>query len=98
VQKRTPDGMAVSEREYAYGKNGKRIREVSRESVRGKQTLLLETKYRYNHKGQLILQEDPGNVRKEYKYDIYGNRQSFQLKGMEARMSVCITCMMIYIV
>ena len=71
--------MAVSEREYAYGKNGKRIREVSRESVRGKQTLLLQTKYRYNHKGQLILQEDPGNVRKEYKYDIYGNRQSFQL-------------------
>ncbi|SET98389.1 RHS repeat-associated core domain-containing protein [Lacrimispora sphenoides] len=79
VQKRTPDGMAVSEREYAYGKNGKRIREVSREFVGGKQTLLLETKYRYNNKGQLTRQEDPGNVRKDYTYDIYGNRQSFQL-------------------
>lgn len=79
VQKRTPDGMAVSEREYAYGKNGKRIREVSRESVGGKQTVLFETKYRYNHKGQLTRQEDPGNVSKDYTYDIYGNRQSFQL-------------------
>lgn len=79
VQKRTSDGMAVSEREYAYGKNGKRIREVSREFVGGKQTLLLETKYRYNHKGQLTRQEDPGNISKDYTYDIYGNRQSFQL-------------------
>ncbi|WP_312502282.1 RHS repeat-associated core domain-containing protein [Lacrimispora sp.] len=79
VQKRTPDGMAVSEREYAYGKNGKRIREVSREFVGGKQTLLLETKYRYNHRGQLTRQEDPENVVKDYTYDIYGNRQSFQL-------------------
>jgi RHS repeat-associated protein len=79
VQKRTPDGMAVSEREYAYGKNGKRIGEVSRESVGGKQTVLMETKYRYNHKDQLTRQEDPGNVRKDYTYDIYGNRQSFQL-------------------
>ena len=79
VQKRTPDGMVISEREYAYGKNGKRIREVSRESVGGKQTALLETKYLYNHKGQLARQEDPGNVRKDYTYDIYGNRLSFQL-------------------
>ncbi|WP_313152490.1 RHS repeat domain-containing protein [Lacrimispora sp.] len=79
VQKRTPDGMAVSEREYAYGKNGKRIREVSREFVGGKQTLLLETKYRYNHRGQLTRQEDPENVVKDYTYDIYGNCQSFQL-------------------
>ncbi len=79
VQKRTPDGMVISEREYVYGKNGKRIREVSRESVGGKQTLLLETKYRYNHKGQLSRQEDPGNAGKDYTYDIYGNRQSFQL-------------------
>ncbi|SET91941.1 RHS repeat domain-containing protein [Lacrimispora sphenoides] len=79
VQKKTPDGMAVSEREYAYGKNGKRIREVSRESVGGKQTVLLEAKYRYNPKGQLIRQDDPGNIKKEYTYDIYGNRQSFQL-------------------
>lgn len=79
VQKRTPDGMAVSEREYAYGKNGKRIREISRDSVGGKQTVLLETKYQYNNKGQLTHQEDPGNVSKDYTYDIYGNRQSFQL-------------------
>jgi RHS repeat-associated protein len=79
VQKRTPDGMTVSEREYVYGKNGKKIREVSRESVEGKQTLLLETKYRHNLKGQLSRQDDPGNVKKEYTYDIYGNRQSFQL-------------------
>ncbi len=60
-------------------KNGKRIRELSRESVGGKQTVLLETKYHYNHKGQLIRQEDPGNTGKNYTYDIYGNRQSFQL-------------------
>ncbi len=79
VQKRTHDGMAVSEREYAYSKNGKRIREVSREFVGGKQTALLETKYRYNPKGQLSRQEDPGNAGKDYTYDIYGNRQSFQL-------------------
>lgn len=79
VQKKTPDGMEVSEREYAYGKNGKRIREVSRESGGGKQTVLLETKYYYNHKGQLTRQEDPGNAEKHYTYDIYGNRQSFQL-------------------
>lgn len=79
VQKRTPDGMVISEREYAYGKNGKKNREVSRESVGGKQTLLLETKYRYNPKGQLSRQEDPGNARKDYTYDKYGNRQSFQL-------------------
>jgi hypothetical protein len=38
--------------------------EVSRESVGGKQTVLLETKYRYNHKGQLSHQEDPGNAGK----------------------------------
>ncbi|WP_312433413.1 RHS repeat-associated core domain-containing protein [Lacrimispora sp.] len=79
VQKRTPDGLVISEREYAYGKNGKKIREVSRESVGGKETLLLETKYRYNQIGQLSRQDDPGNVKKEYTYDIYGNRQSFQL-------------------
>jgi RHS repeat-associated protein len=79
VQKRTPDGMVVSDREYVYGKNGKRIREVSREFVGGKQTVLLETKYRYNRKGQLTRQEDPGNVSKDYTYDLYGNRQSFQL-------------------
>jgi YD repeat-containing protein len=42
-------------------------------------TVLLETKYRYNHKGQLTRQEDPGNVSKDYTYDLYGNRQSFQL-------------------
>ena len=79
VQKRTPDGMVISEREYVYGKNGKKIREVSRETVGGKQTLLLETKYYYNNKGHLSRQDDPGNVKKEYTYDIYGNRQSFQL-------------------
>ncbi|WP_100303411.1 RHS repeat-associated core domain-containing protein [Lacrimispora celerecrescens] len=71
--------MVISEQEYSYGKNGKKIREVSREYVEGKQTLLLETKYRYNHKGQLSRQEDPGNAGKDYTYDIYGNRQSFQL-------------------
>ncbi len=53
--------------------------EVSRESVGGKQTVLLETKYHYNHKGQLSRQEDPGNAGKDYTYDIYGNRQSYQL-------------------
>ena len=79
VQKRTPDGMTVNEREYVYDKNGKKIREVSRESVEGKQTLLLETNYCYNNKGHLSRQDDPGNVNKEYTYDIYGNRQSFQL-------------------
>ncbi len=79
AQKRTPDGTVVSEREYAYSKNGKRIREISRESLGGKQTVLLETKYHYNNKGQLIRQEDPGNTGKSYTYDIYGNRQSFQL-------------------
>lgn len=79
VQKRTPDGMVISTREYAYGKNGKRIREVNRESMGGKQTVLLETKYRYNNKGQLTHQEDPGNAGKDYTYDIYGNRLSFQL-------------------
>ncbi|MDR7811501.1 RHS repeat domain-containing protein [Lacrimispora sp.] len=83
VQKRTPDGMVISEQEYSFGKNGKKIREVSREYVEGKQTLLLETKYRYNPKGQLSRQEDPGNVRKEYTYDIYGNRQSFHLSREE---------------
>jgi RHS repeat-associated protein len=79
VQKRTPDGMINSEREYAYSKNGKRIQEISRESKGGKQTVLLETKYYFNNKGQLIRQEDPGNANKDYTYDIYGNRQSFQL-------------------
>ncbi len=79
VQKRTPDGLVISELEYGYGKNGKRIREVGRETVEGKQNILLETKYRYNNKGQLTRQEDPGNVVKDYTYDIYGNRQSFQL-------------------
>ncbi|KEZ91078.1 RHS repeat-associated core domain-containing protein [Lacrimispora celerecrescens] len=79
VQKRTPDGMVISEREYAYSKNGKRIQEVSREFVGGKQTVLLETKYHYDPNGHLTRQEDPGNVRKEYTYDRYGNRQSFQL-------------------
>lgn len=79
VQKRTPDGLVTSEREYAYSKNGKRIKAVSRESREGKQTVLLETKYYFNNKGQLIRQEDPGNAKKDYTYDIYGNRQSFQL-------------------
>ena len=83
VQKRTPDGMVISEQEYSYGKNGKKIREVRREYVEGKQTLLLETKYRYNPKGQLSCQEDPGNVRKEYTNDIYGNRQFFHLTREE---------------
>lgn len=79
VQKRTPDGLVTSEREYAYSKNGKRIKAVSREYREGKQTVLLETKYYFNNKGQLIRQEDPGNAKKDYTYDIYGNRQSFQL-------------------
>ena len=79
VQKKTPDGLSVSQREYAYGKNGKRIRESIWENVEGKQTSLQETTYRYNNKNQLIHQEDPGNVVKNYTYDIYGNRQSFKL-------------------
>lgn len=83
VQKKTPDGLVVSQREYAYGKNGKRIRESIRENVGGKQTNLLETTYLYNNKDQLIRQEDPGNVVKNYTYDIYGNRQSFKLTRQE---------------
>nr|WP_314466497.1 RHS repeat-associated core domain-containing protein [uncultured Clostridium sp.] len=79
VQKKTPDGLFVSQREYVYGKNGKRIRESIRENVEGKQTSLMETTYRYNNKDQLTHQEDPGNVVKDYTYDIYGNRQSFKL-------------------
>ncbi len=79
AQKKTPDGLAVSQREYAYGKNGKRIRESIRENMAGKQTSLMETTFRYNNKDQLIHQEDPGNVVKDYTYDIYGNRQSFKL-------------------
>ena len=79
VQKETPDGLLASQREYGYGKNGGRIRESIRENVEGKQISLLETTYRYNNKGQLIHQEDPGNVVKDYTYDIYGNRQSFKL-------------------
>lgn len=79
VQKETTDGLLVSQREYAYGKNGKRIRETIQENLEGKQTSFLETTYRYNNKGQLIHQEDPGNVVKDYTYDIYGNRQSFKL-------------------
>ncbi len=79
VQKKTSEGLVTSQREYVYSKNGKLILEISRESVGGKQTVFLETKYRYNHKGQLSNQEDPGNIEKNYTYDIYGNRQSFQL-------------------
>lgn len=79
VQKSTPEGIVISEREYAYSKNSKQIREISRESVRGKQTVFLETKYHYNNKGQLTHQEDPGYVNKYYTYDISGKRKSFQL-------------------
>ncbi|WP_143320250.1 RHS repeat-associated core domain-containing protein [Clostridium sp. HBUAS56010] len=79
VQKPTPAGTVVSEREYFYGSSGKKIREVSRESVAGEQTVFLETNYRYNNKGQMVLQVDPGTIEKNYTYDIYGNRQSFQL-------------------
>ena len=79
VQKTTPEGLVISEREYTYSKNGKQIRVVSRESMGGKVNVLLEMKYRYNNKGQLTHQEDPANTKKDYTYDIYGNRQSFQL-------------------
>lgn len=79
VQKATPDGLLISEREYIYSKNGKRTREISKEYMEGKQNLLLETKFYYNSKGQLASQEDIGEVKKYYTYDIYGNRQSFQL-------------------
>ena len=79
VQKNTSNGVIVSEREYAYCKNGKLIWNISRESIGGKQTLLLETRYRYNNKGHMIHKEDPGNVREDYTYDRFGNRQSFQL-------------------
>ena len=79
VQKRTPDGTLISEREFAYSRNGSRVGEVSREFVGGKQTVHLETKCNFNSKGQLTLQQDPGNVKKEYTYDIYGNRLSFQM-------------------
>jgi RHS repeat-associated protein len=78
IQKSTSDGLLMSEREYAYSKSGKRIREISKEFIEGKQRLLLETKYYYNNRGQLSYQEDPGNTKK-YTYDIYGNRQTFQL-------------------
>ena len=83
VQKKTLDGLSVSQREYVYGKNGKRIRESIKENIEGKQTSFLETTYRYNNKDQLIRQEDPGNVMKDYTYDIYGNRQSFKLTCQE---------------
>ncbi len=76
---RNVDETVVSEREYTYSKNGKLIRELSRETVDGEQTVYLETKYKYNEKAHLIRQEDPGNVVKEYTYDLQGNRLSFHL-------------------
>ena len=79
VNANTANGMLVSEREYAYSKNGKRIREVSRETGEGGQSASLETRYYYDNKGQLIRQEDPGNAEKVYTYDLLGNRLSFRL-------------------
>ena len=79
VSSNTVDGELVSEREYAYSKNGKRLREVSRETREGGQPVSLETRYYYDNKGQLIRQEDPGNVEKVYTYDLSGNHLSFRL-------------------
>lgn len=79
VQKRTPDRLVISERTYSYSKNGKQIQVASKESIGEKQNVLLKMTFRYNNKGQLTHQEDPGNTWKDYTYDIYGNRQSFQL-------------------
>ena len=79
AQKTTPDGLLISEREYAYCKNGKRAREISKESLGGKQNVRLETTFYYNSKGHLTCQNDTGDTKKNYTYDIYGYRQSFQL-------------------
>ncbi|WP_124068215.1 RHS repeat-associated core domain-containing protein [Clostridium sp. E02] len=79
AQKKTLDGLLISEREYAYCKNGKRAKEISKESLGGKQNVLLEKTFYYNSKGQLTRQNDTGDTKKNYTYDIYGNRQSFQL-------------------
>lgn len=73
------DGTPVSEREYAYSRNGRRIREISRETAEGGSSQTLETRYRYDKKGQLIRQDDPGNAVKHYTYDRMGNRLTFQL-------------------
>jgi len=35
--------------------------------------------YRYNSKGQMTRQVDPGNAGKDYTYDICGNCQFFEL-------------------
>ncbi|MGL5437830.1 MAG: RHS repeat-associated core domain-containing protein [Lachnospiraceae bacterium] len=75
----TADGLVVSEREYAYCKNGSKVQETSRETVDGSQAVYLESRFYYNEKGQLNRQEDPGNAVKEYTYDLIGNRQSFKL-------------------
>jgi len=44
-----------------------------------------ETRYYYDKKGQLSRQEDPGNVVKEYSYDLCRNRQSFRLTRKDRR-------------
>ena len=73
-------GKAIkSEREYAYNKVGKLIWEASRETREGEQTVCLETRYEYNNKGEVIRQNDPGNVVKEYSYNAYGKRESFRM-------------------
>ena len=86
VQSKTAYGTLTSEREYAYSKTGQASWESSQENEDGRQTVFLETRYYYDKKGRLIRQEDPGNVVKEYSYDICGNRQSFRLtrKGQAA--------------
>lgn len=98
VQKKTPDGMTVSEREYAYGKNGKRISEVSRESGeenkpsswrRSITTIIkassLDRKIREMQK-KIILMTCMETV----------NPFSWFVKEKQIRRSVCITYMMTY--
>lgn len=75
----TADGLVTSTHEYTYSKNGKLVKELSRERAAGEPEICLESRYYYDNKGQLIRQEDPGDAIKYYTYDIHGNRQTFRL-------------------
>lgn len=74
------DGIVVNEREQAYSNTGYLIRQASRQTAEGQASVFLESRYYYDEKGQLIRQEDPGNVVKHYTYDEVGNRRSFCLQ------------------
>ncbi len=79
VTAQTPDRTVTSEHEYRYSKTGKVLYESNRETAAGYPTVLLESRYTYDARGQLLEQVDPGTVKKVYSYDYYGNRQSFRL-------------------